>query len=101
MKKLVKITIANIDFSELKLQREPDGAVTFDQAVIARICEASGIDPAITLSDEDNAAGLIVSWYAEHRAAGGDADHVAEDLLAEVLAEDLHGGGLSHQPGRA
>lgn len=101
MKKLVKITIADLQFADLKLKREPDGAVTFDKEVIMRICADSGIDPSITLSDEDNVAGIIVAWYAEHRAAGGDADPVADDLITETLAEDDHGGGLSHPPGRA
>ena len=36
-----------------------------------------------------------------HRAAGGDADPVAEDLLAEVRAEDAAGQLYSHKPGRA
>lgn len=66
-----------------------------------RICEASGIDPAITLSDEDNISGIIVAWYNAHRAAGGDADPVADDLIAECIAEDERGGGFSHPPGRA
>lgn len=89
LRKLVKITITNIPFADLKLNRESD------------ICESSGIDPDITLGDEDNTAGLIVAWYGEHLAAGGDTDPVAEDLLAEIRAEDAFGGGLSHQPGQA
>ena len=36
-----------------------------------------------------------------HRAAGGDADSVAEDLLAEVRAEDAAGQPYSHKPGHA
>lgn len=101
MKKLVKFIIPDIPFSDLKLRREPDGDITFDTSVIMRICDASGIDPAITLGDEDNISGIIVSWYAAHREAGGDADPVADDLIAEVRAEDERGGGFSHQPGRA
>lgn len=101
MKKLVKITIADLQFADLKLAREPDGAITFDKEVIMRICADSGLDPSTTLGDEDNISGIIVAWYAEHRAAGGDADPVADDLIAETLAEDERGGGLSHQPGRA
>jgi len=75
--------------------------VSFDDSVITRICESNGLDPNITIGDEDNAAGLIIAWYSEHRANGGNTDLVAEDLLAEIRAEDAFGGGLSHQPGRA
>lgn len=32
---------------------------------------------------------------------GGDVDLVAEDLIAEVIAEDKAGQVVSHQPGRA
>lgn len=101
MKKLVKITIPDIPFTDLKLRREPDGAVTFDTAVIMRICEASGIDPAITLGDKENISGIIVAWYDTHRAAGGAADPVADELIAECIAEDERGGGFSYPPGLA
>lgn len=101
MKKLVKFTIPGIPFADLNLKREPDGSVTFDAEVIMRICEASGIDPEITLHDEDNVSEIITAWYAEHLAAGGDRDPVQDDLIAEAIAEDEHGGGISHQPGRA
>lgn len=53
------------------------------------------------LEAEYTVAELIVNWYAKHRAAGGEADPVADDLIAETRAEDERGGGLSHQPGRA
>lgn len=46
-------------------------------------------------------SGLIAAWYAAHRQRGGVADPVQEDLLAEIAAEDAHGDGLSHAPGRA
>lgn len=36
-----------------------------------------------------------------HRANGGAMDAVAEDLIAEVLAENEHGSALSYPPGRA
>ena len=45
--------------------------------------------------------GFAARWYSAHRAAGGAPDHVAEDLLSEVRAEDAAGQPYSHQPGRA
>lgn len=91
-----------VDFSDLRLARDPDGAVSFDWSVIERICTASGvpIEP-LRNGPEGNVAGLIVNWYAAHRANGGNPDPVAEDLLAEVRAEDAAGQHISHAPGRA
>lgn len=92
----------DVDFADLKLARDPDGAVSFDWSVIERICAVSGvpIEP-LRNGPEDNVAGLIVNWYAAHRANGGNPDPVAEDLLAEVRAEDAVGQQTSHAPGRA
>lgn len=100
---LAKISIPDdLDFSDLRLERDPDGGVSFDLAVIERICEASSIQVEMFLdAPEDNVTGLIVGWYQEHRKYGGEADLVAEDLIAEVLAEDNAGQTVSHQPGRA
>ena len=91
-----------MQFSDLKLARDPDGMVSFDHAVIDRICAASGLSPAL-LHDgpEDNLASLIVGWYNAHRARGGAPDPVAEDLIAEVRIEGERGGGISHTPGQA
>jgi len=93
---------SDMDFSELKLARDADGAVSFDWAVIERICTASGM-PVELLREgpEDNVAGLLIGWYCAHRERGGAADPVAEDLLAEVQAEDAAGQTYSHAPGRA
>lgn len=92
----------DMDFSELRLARDADGAVSFDWAVIERICRASNL-PAELLREgpEDNVAGLLIGWYCVHRERGGAADPVAEDLLAEVQAEDAAGQTYSHAPGRA
>jgi len=92
-----------IHFADLKLARNQDtGAVSFDWAPIGRICEASNLPiDVLRNGPEDNVAGLIVSWYMAHRQAGGEADPVADDLIAEVLAEDQSGQSFSHQPGRA
>lgn len=99
----VKITIPNgLQFNDLKLHREPDGAVTFDTSIINAICSASDINPELfTNGPEDNAAELIVAWYELHRSAGGAVDTTAEDLIAEVIAENERGGGQSYQPGSA
>ena len=100
---LARVAIPDdLDFSDLRLARDQDGHVSFDWSVIERICEVSSIS-ADVLRDgpEDNVAALIIGWYKAHRQAGGDADPVAEDLIAEVRLEDAHGGGHSHAPGRA
>jgi len=90
---------AGLAFADLKLTRENNGDVSFDTSVVRRIAEASGLDAEFFLStDEDNAAGLIVAWYQDHRATGGAPDPTAEDLIAEARIE---GDGGSHYPGRA
>ncbi|WP_438863750.1 hypothetical protein [Neptunicella sp.] len=103
MKKLTSISIPDtISFADLKLTRDSDGMVAFDWAPINHICAASGIDASIfTEQTEDNVSSLIVSWYQAHITNGGKPDAVAEDLLAEIKLENEHGGGLSHQPGKA
>jgi hypothetical protein len=50
---------------------------------------------------EDNVSGLIIGWYQAHRQQGGEPDPVAEDLIAEVLAEDAAGQNTSLPPGSA
>lgn len=103
MQQATKITIPDgLDFSRLQLARSPDGSVTFDWAPIEAICRESGIDIAIFQDGpEDNAAGLIVTWYRAHIESGGAPDATADDLLAEVAAEDRAGMAASLQPGRA
>ena len=97
------ITIPDgVEFADLRLQRDPDGAVSFDWAPIERICAASGL--AVTVlreGPEDNVAGLIMRWYGVRRAAGGAPDPVQEDLIAETLIEDAAGQPYSLPPGRA
>lgn len=92
-----------LDFAALRLSRDPQtGAVDFDAAPIRAICEASGLDMQLfTDAPEDNFAGLISAWYAEHLARGGARDACMDELIAEATAEDQHGGGFSHAPGRA
>lgn len=100
---LAKVAIPdNLNFSDLRLARDPDGGVSFDWAVIERICEASGLSVEMfSDASEDNVSGLIAGWYQAHRQHGGEADPVAEDLLGEVHAENAAGQHASHAPGRA
>lgn len=46
-------------------------------------------------------AGLIIEWYTNHLKNGGAHDPVADDLIAETMAEDQFGGGISYPPGSA
>lgn len=92
-----------LDFAELKMARDSaTGDVSFDWGPIERICEASNLALELfTRGPEDNVAGLVTAFYQEHLARGGAPDPVQEDLIAEADAEDAHGGGFSHPPGRA
>ncbi len=100
---MAKVAIPDdIEFSDLNLAYDADGHISFDMAVIERICQASNLPVELfTDAPEDNVCGLIVTWYQAHRKSGGDADPVAESLIAEVLAEERSGQTVSHQPGRA
>lgn len=92
----------DVRFSDLHLGREPDGSVSFDWAVIERICQASGVPVALFRdAPEDHVCGLIVGWYQAHRQRGGASDAVADDLIAEAMTEDAAGQTVSHKPGRA
>ena len=104
MHKITPISIPiGMSFSELRLGRDPQtGDVSFDTAIIERIEQESGLPACFFMGQhEDALTSLITTWYSAHRAAGGDADPVAEDLLAEVRAEDAAGQLYSHKPGRA
>lgn len=100
---LARVAIPDdVEFADLKLARDADGAVSFDWTPIEHICAASGM-PIELLRDgpEDNVGGLIMAWYRAHRDSGGPLDSVAEDLIAEAAAEDAAGQPYSHAPGRA
>lgn len=90
-------------FADLRLGRDPQtGDVSFDTAIIERIERESGLPTGFFMGQhEDAVASLITGWYSAHRAAGGAADPVADDLIAEVAAEDAAGQHYSHAPGRA
>jgi len=101
--KPVPISIpADLPFSALQLSRDAAGSVSFSTETIAQVERASGLPEGFFMAqDEDAIASVIVAWYSHHRTAGGDMDSVAEDLIAEVRAEDAAGQPYSHQPGSA
>ena len=99
----MKITIPDIDFSELNLTRDPStgGYLEFDWDLIEDICNASGIDIEEFRDDhEDRVSGLIHQWYAEHRGRGGAPDPIMEDIIIEAKLEEVFGD-VSHKPGMA
>lgn len=73
---------AGIAFSDLNLARGTSG-VLYRRAVLARVCEASGIELGDILFDDGNAAALIGAWYRRHLAAGGERNPIADGLLQE------------------
>lgn len=104
MKQITHISIPHgMAFSDLRLARDAQtGDVSFDTAIIERIEADSGLPAGFFMDqDEDALASMLTGWYAAHRAAGGASDPVAEDLLAEVRAEDAAGQPYSYNPGRA
>lgn len=104
MKKNTKISIPlGVDFSQLRLARDPkNGDVSFDTAIIERIEAESGLPVGFFMSQpEDALASLLTVWYSAHRAAGGAIDLVAEELIAEVRAEEAAGQPYSYKPGQA
>ncbi len=77
-----------VKFADLKVTFEK-GGVSFDWALIEIICGHNGLSPEVFKSGpEDNVSALIVHWYAEHLARGGDPDAVVEEYLAEVMTEN-------------
>ncbi|EJG8175448.1 hypothetical protein NFH47_003034 [Escherichia coli] len=100
---MVNVTIPDdIDFSDLRLSLDPDGSISFEGAIIERICEASGLPAEVFINaPEDNVSRLIVGWYQAHRKYGGKADPVAEALIAEIVDEQKAGQTFSYKPGRA
>ena len=104
MQKITPISIPQgLGFADLRLARNTHtGDVSFDTAVIELIERESGLPAGFFMGQhEDAVASLITTLYNAHRAAGGAVDPVAEDLLAEVRAEDAAGQPYSYNPGRA
>lgn len=77
----------DLEFSDLKLRRYPNGDVSFDHQVASRVLEASGVPLARTT--EDLYGDIITSWYDVHLREGGAADPIMDELLAED-AEEQH-----------
>lgn len=99
----MKITIPGLNFTDLHLKRDSSmhGNIEFDWSLIEEICDASGIDISeFRDEDEANVCSLIHQWYSEHRARGGDADPVMEDIIIEAKLEELFGSS-SHKPGNS
>lgn len=87
-------------FADLRLARDPQtGDVSFDTVIIER---ESGLPAGFFMGQDEDAVGeLIATWYDRHIAAGGARDAVADDLIAEIKAEDAAGQPYSHKPARA
>lgn len=73
---------ADVDFSDLKLERNEQGRLRFDLDVIERVCKESNLPiETITEGPETNLAGILVTWYQVHRQRGGAPDPVMDELL--------------------
>lgn len=93
---------AGLDFSDLALSRTADGDIEFSTDVIEQIAIANGLPHDFFMTQPESVVSeLITLWYAHHKAAGGSIDQTAEDLIAEVAAEDAAGQAYSYQPGKA
>lgn len=99
----LRITIPdNLRFADLRLRREPDGDLSFETAPLEQIAASSGDEVReLMRAGEDGISLVITNWYHAARARGEPPDPVAEDLAAEILAEDAAGQRVSLPPGRA
>ena len=80
-----------VNFSDLHLSRDVvTGEIEFDTRQIDIVVLHN---PSIrrVFDTEDGTASFLVAWYRAHRAAGGQADLVQEQILAEIEAEDRFG----------
>lgn len=70
----------DLNFFDLHLRWNEDGAVLFDWDAIERLCAASGIDCGqFRQSGATNVARLINCWYEVHLRNGGPVDMVKEE----------------------
>lgn len=92
----------NVSFDDLQLTMDPDGHISFNTDVIAKICRASGVDIRVFEDGpEDNLSELINAWYRAHLSNGGDKHPVMEALIQEVGIENASGQLSSLPPGSA
>lgn len=79
-----------VKFADLALAFSQEGGIEFNWEPIEWICGHNGMSTDIfKRQHEDNVAGLIIHWYAQHLAAGGDRDPAADELIAETALEDV------------
>lgn len=76
----------NLHFAYLQLELAPDGGLRYRPAALRELCRENGIDAEAVTGDEDRACALIAEWYVLHREAGGQADSVAETVVAVLNA---------------
>ena len=80
---------AGLAFPMLGLDREPATLrMRFATWPLEAICRENCLDPDFMLADDRMALWLASQWYCAHKAAGGSADPLAEELLLEVAADD-------------
>lgn len=86
---MLKITIPdNLTFADLELNLNDEGQVSFNIQIIERICNLNGLRAhRLFESGEKAVLRLIVVWYAQHLAAGGEFDQTAENLMTEIKLE--------------
>jgi hypothetical protein len=84
------ITIpTGVQFADLALERERGTKrLLYRPEPIAELIRANALDAQALLTSEDLVAWLIAECYFAHRAAGGEPDPVAEEVLAEVASAE-------------
>lgn len=85
-KSILRVRIPrDLEFSDLKLRRYPNGDVSFDHQVASHVLEASGV-PLARIT-EDLYSDIITSWYDVHLREGGAPDPIMDELIAEDAQE--------------
>jgi hypothetical protein len=77
----------DVSFEQLKLHRDPGAQARPLRrcAVLLKVLEANHLLDLDEMTRDNAVGGFIISWYMEQRQAGGKADAVAEQIIAEVL----------------
>jgi hypothetical protein len=99
----VRLTVPkDVTFSDLRLERAPNGDIAFDISVLMTIWSANGFHTDTFYEAWiDNATEIIVEWYRIHCQRGGEIDPVMEQLLSETRNEIIREKAQGHKPGRA